>query len=717
MHADDSVTRNTSSFGTADHVIQAGHVHGDLHVNAVPVRPAPAAPNQLPPLAHPFVGRSREISTLNSVLASLTAASELHPNTVIVSGSPGVGKSALLAEWATRNRANFPDGLLYSDANGYSESATPRGAAQMIDGFLRALGVAPASLPVELDEKALMFRSALAGRRMLVVLDNVDASERARPLLASGPSLTLIASRSMLSGLVARYGAFRMTLDMLSPEESNALIRQIIGDERVSAEPEAALELARLCAYLPLALRIAAERASAQPHARLADIVADLSSEQSRLDFMSAEDDEQTAVRAVFSWSYRPLNPDLARTFRLLGLSPVPDLSAEAAAALTGVELPAARKLLFSLVNLGLLDERSRGRYGFHDLLHVYARERAEEQESPEAGEAAIARLLGWYLDQAQAANHGVAPGAVPITPRRSGLVPFASFGAALEWFEAEKSNLRTLTQYAWENGHREFAAFAPLEMGSYFNIRKYWSDWLYCNQIGISAARQLGDAGAEAWLLTNRGTALRNLRRWNEAVQCHERALARFDATVDPAGIGYARQNLANAQADEGKFEQAIPNFRLALNSFESVPDRSDRFRGQGVTLNSMAVAYNNMGEYDNALDCAQTAIARWNDLHSPHGVAFSRHCIGGAYAGKRAYDQAVENYREALRIRREIHDTHGEGRALVSLGQTQRLQGDLAQARTSWELALEIFESLGAPEKADTAVLLQELADTEES
>ncbi|MGW3960462.1 ATP-binding protein [Amycolatopsis sp. NPDC005003] len=698
--------------GSAGNVVQAGHVHGDVHVRtSAPDGARAPVPRQFHGMVRHFVGRDTELDRFRRIMEQRTIEGLLATPTIIVSGAPGVGKTALLVHWVRQVMDEFPDGVLFVDLHGYGP-VTPKNTSQVLDGFLRALGISPQLIPAELEDRSALFRSMLARRRMIVILDNADTSERIRPLLPGSEfALTLITSRSILSGLVARDGADRMTLDTLSPAEADGLLRQIIGIDRVGAEPAAAAELARLCAYLPLALRIVAERISAQPHARLADLVADLTSEARRLDILSPEDDEQTAVRAVFSWSYRALTPPVARLFRLLGSSPCPDLGVPAISALAGLGSTETRNLLFSLVSLHLLTEHQRGRYKFHDLLRVYAAERAAEDEPETERAAALDRLLTWYLDAAEAADRRVAPGAASIAPVRDLAVEFGSYDEALAWFEAEKDNLRVMIRWALESGRPDIAAYIPLEMWGFFNIRKYWTDWLSCNEIGLAAVRQSGNRRAEAWLLTSQGTAYRNLRRRSEAIECHRGALDKFDMITDPAGVGYGRQNLANVQADGREFDAAMVNFGLALDAFGQVGDSRDKYRGEGVTFNSMAVAYNNMGRHLNALECAQEAITRWTELDSGHGLAFGHHSIGTAYAGLERFDEAVTSFDAALRIRRQINDRHGEGRSLLALGVVQQALNRMADARESVRSAMEIFTVLNAPEAEDAAALLARL------
>lgn len=698
--------------GSADNVVQARHVHGSInvHTSLPDVTPTPV-PHQLHGVVRHFVGRAAELSQLRTVLEQRPAEEPLVTTTIVVSGAPGVGKTALLLHWVRQVRDQFPDGVLYVDLQGYGP-VSPKNTGQVLESFLRALGVPPQLIPSDPEDRSALYRTMLTSRRMVVILDNADNSKRIRPLLPGSEfTLTLITSRSILSGLAVRDGAYRMTLDTLSPSEAENLLRQIIGADRVETEPAAAAELARLCAYLPLALRIVAERISAQPHARLADLVGDLTSEARRLDILSPADDEQTAVRAVFSWSYRALTPPAARLFRLLGTSPCPDLTVPAISALVDLDPPETRNLLFNLVSLHLLTEHQRGRYKFHDLLRVYAAERAGEDEPAAERAAALARLLNWYLDAADAADRRVAPGGASITPARELTVEFGSYDEALAWFETEKENLRAVIRGALESGHHDIAAYLALEMWGFFNIRKYWTDWLACNEVGLAAANLSGNQRAEAWLLTSQGTAYRNLRRRAEAIEFHRRALEKFDQINDLAGVGYARQNLANVQADGREFQAALVNFDLALDAFRQLTETRDRLRGEGVTFNSMAVAYNNMGEYSNALACARNAIDKWTELDSGHGLAFGHHSIGTAYAGLGRFDEAIASFDAALRIRRQINDRHGEARSLLALGAVQQDLHRVVDARESARSAVEIFTVLNAPEIEDAAALLTQL------
>jgi len=300
-------------------------------------------PAQLPGDVDVFTGRAAELAELDRLLTTAPIRTDAadkaggdSTSVVIsaVSGTAGVGKTALALRWAHQVRAEFSDGQLYVNLRGYDPDQ-PLSAGYALAGFLRALGVPGAEIPPEVDERAAAYRSLLDGRRILIVLDNASSVEQVRPLLPGTPSaLVVVTSRDALAGLVARHGARRLDLDLLPPEDAVALLRALIG-ERAEAEPDVAVTLAGQCVRLPLALRVAAELAAARPSTSLAQLVGELADEQRRLELLDAGGDPRTAVRAVFSWSYRHLPAEAARAFRLIGLHPGPDLDPYATAALT----------------------------------------------------------------------------------------------------------------------------------------------------------------------------------------------------------------------------------------------------------------------------------------------------------------------------------------------------------------------------------------------
>jgi DNA-binding SARP family transcriptional activator len=383
--------------------------------------PARAVPRQLPQAVPGFTGRATELRTLTGLIGRRGQA----PGTVVISaiaGTAGVGKSALAVHWAHQAAGQFPDGQLYVNLRSY-DLGQPLSPADALAGFLRSLGVPGADIPQEEQERAACYRRLLADKRMLVVLDNAGSADQVRPLLPGAEACAvLVTSRDALAGLAARDGAARSYLDVLPLPEAVALLRSLIG-ARVDAEPGAAVELAKQCCRLPLALRVAAEFAASRPAAPLAGLAAELADLRTRLDLLTAGRDPSTEVRAVFSWSYRRLSVPDARAFRMLGLHPGPDIEPYAAAALAGLTVPQARLALDTLARAHLIQPVAPGRHSMHDLLRTYARELTAAVDSDDDRQAALTGLFDHYARTAAAAMDTLLPAertTVPASPGRS---------------------------------------------------------------------------------------------------------------------------------------------------------------------------------------------------------------------------------------------------------------------------------------------------------
>ncbi len=386
-----------------------------------------AAPAQLPGDVDAFTGRAGELASLDKLAAMIGPPGGAGPpgagpaaTVICVSGTAGAGKTALAVHWARRVRAAFPDGQLYVNLRGY-DPGQPVPAGDALAGFLRALGVPGQDIPRDVDERAAAYRTLLDGRRILVVLDNASAVEQVRPLLPGSPSsLVLVTSRDSLAGLVARHGARRLDLDRLPQQDAVALLRALIGD-RAEIQPDGTATLARRCARLPLALRVAAELAAASPAMTVAQLAGELADEQRRLDLLDAGGDPGSAIRGVFSWSYGHLPDEEARAFRLLGLGPGPDIDARAAAALTGTPPAQASRMLELLARTHLIHRTRPGRYGLHDLLRAYAAGLAAAGDAEGERQAALTRLFDYYLAAAAAAMDILVPAERHLRPRVHG--------------------------------------------------------------------------------------------------------------------------------------------------------------------------------------------------------------------------------------------------------------------------------------------------------
>jgi hypothetical protein len=362
-------------------------------------------PRELPGAAAVFTGRLAELARLSQILGQ---AGSQAPGTVVISaigGTAGVGKTALAVHWAHRVAHRFPGGQLYVNLGGFDPSGSPVSPGEAIRGFLAALGVPPDRFPSGLAAQAGLYRSLLAGRQMLILLDNARDEQQVRPLLPGSPgSLVLVTSRSLLAGLAAAENASLLSLDVLPPAEACQMLAARLGGQRTAAEPGAVTEITDLCARLPLALAVAAARAAARPQLPLPGLAAELRDAQRRLDALDTGD-PAVSVRAVFSWSYQQLDPAAARMFRLLGLHPGPDISTLAATSLAGVAPAQAGQALGQLTGAHVLTEQSPGRYGCHDLLRAYAAEQARGAEDEQARHAATGRVLDYYLHTVGAEN------------------------------------------------------------------------------------------------------------------------------------------------------------------------------------------------------------------------------------------------------------------------------------------------------------------------
>ena len=418
----------------------------------------PTTPHQLPPAVGNFLGRPAELAELALLFGTgQQDEGDLPGPIVAITGTAGVGKTALALHWAHACRSAFPDGQLYLDLRG-TDPEPPVQSGQALAGFLRALGVASTEIPRDLAERAALYRSLLSGQRVLVLLDNARDVEQVRNLLPGSPSCAvLVTSRDSLTGLVARHGGHRLGLDVLPTEDAVRLLHALCGP-RVAAEPDAAAELANHCAGLPLALRIAAERAGHRPGTPLAALAREFAGPQAPLDLLAADGDARTSLRAVLSWSYVRLAPDAARAFRLLGLYPGGSVQAGGLAALLGTTcLAEARHLLDVLARAHLVLPSGPARYTLHRLLQAYAGELAVALDAEPDRRLAANRLLEYYLDSAAHAVDLLFPASrqhgAELAPGHPLAVRLADRTAARDWLDAERSTLTALATLAGKQG------------------------------------------------------------------------------------------------------------------------------------------------------------------------------------------------------------------------------------------------------------------------
>ena len=659
----------------------------------VPIPGAPV-PAQLPADIVPFTGRTEHLDELDRVLAARGEPGSVTVATI--AGTAGVGKTALAVRWAHRVRGRFPDGQLYVNLRGYDPDV-PVSAGDALAGFLRALGMPGQQIPLDVEERAGAYRSLLAGRRMLVVLDNASTVEQIRPLLPGTPAcMTVVTSRDSLPALVARHGAHRIELDLLPPSEAVALLRALVG-ARVDAEPDPAADLAGQCARLPLALRLAAELAVARPTTPVTSLVAELADQRRRLDALDAGGDPRTAVRAVFSWSYQHLPAPAASAFRLLGLHPGPDIDPYATAALIHSTVEAAHHLLDVLTRAHLIQPTGDGRFGIHDLLRAYAMELATVQDADVDRRAALTRLFDHYLATAGAALDTLYPAERHRRPRaRPATTPTAPVhdpGSALAWLNAQRPVLVTAVAHTAAKGWPGRAVALATTLFRYLDTGGHAADALTIHTHARHAAGLTGDRAGVANALIHLGGVHWQQGRHELAIDHVDRATVLFRAIGDRTGQARALNNLGVVHFQLGRYPEAVDQFQQALTLFRETGDRTGEARG----LTSLGVIYDRQGRYDLAVDHHERAIAIYRAVGHQGGQARGLTNLGVARSRQGRYEEAVDHLRQAQVLGAATGHRRVEGYALTYLGEIRRRQGRYPDAVEHLERALRLFRETG--------------------
>ncbi len=662
---------------------------GGVELNAP--QPRRVVPAQLPYDVPDFVGRGPELAVLTDELNGGLGPSRIR----ILTGTAGVGKTALVVHWAHRTRAEFPDGQLYVDLRGYGPGE-PAAPADALAGFLRALGVEVPQIPADLDERAAKFRSLVDGRRILVLLDNARSADQVRPLLPGSTScLVLVTSRDSLGGLVAREGARRTDLDRLEPDDALHLLRRLTGS-RADAEPDAVVALAEQCARLPLALRIAAESitASITP---IAELVADLRDDQYGLDVLDAGGDPHTEIRTVFSWSYHHLPDAAARLFRLLGLHPGGTVCQYSISALADRDLRETRRMLEPLLRAHLVEEAVGDRFGMHDLLRAYAAELADQEETPESRKRVRRRLFGRYLKAAVAARALLVPESPPVPlDGVEGLGPDAVFDdlpMVLTWFEAERSTLVAVVRAAALHGDHDIAWRIAAALLNFFNLTKHWDEWIGTHLVGLAAAVRVGDRFGEACVLNGLGVAYDDLSRFDEAIECHDQAAALFEAIGEDHHNAWNLNNLGVVYDRCGRLDEALDRHRQALDLFRAAGDR----RGESFSLNNLADVHRQRGELPVATDYVRQALDLQRTADDTHAQRFTLATLGDLHRDSGDTRLAIDCYDQALEISRTHGDRWQTAMLLTRLADLHRLDELLTRAAELLRDALVLLTEMG--------------------
>ncbi|GAA3758334.1 hypothetical protein GCM10022225_49610 [Plantactinospora mayteni] len=662
--------------------------------------PTPAgrgAPHLLPPDPARFVGREAELDDIRRRLDDLVDRAE----TMVVTGPPGVGKSSLAIRAGHAVADRFPDGQLYVNLRGFDQTGSALGPGEAIRGFLDALGVPQQQFPVTEAAQAGLYRARLAGRRVLVVLDNARDADQVRPLLVGSPGCAvLVTSRNQLADLVTTEGAHPLGLDLLSEPEARQLLARRLGDGRVADEPEAVAEIVSRSSRLPLALAIVAARAAGNPRFPLESFADELRHADQGLDGFRAAS-PATNIRTVFSWSYRTLSPAAARLFRLLALPPGPSITVPAAASLAAEPADRLRPVLAELAAAHLVAEVFPGRYACHDLLRAYAIELAGDDPEHER-QAAERRLLDHYLHTARAADRLIWPQRDPIAnaPPGDGVAAerLADQQAALAWFAAEHAVLLDVVARAVETGFDAPAWQLAWTLVNFFDHRGHWDDWLATVGRVMPALDRLGDRSAQAHAHRLLGGAYVRLRRHDDARAAYRRALDLFDELGDTVGEAFTHRSLGWLAERQGDPASALRSDLRALRLFQQV----GHLDGQASALNSVGWCQALLGRYREAIEHCEQALLLHRKSGNRGGEASALDSLGYAHHLLGDHGPAIGYLRQAVELCRELGQWTQEAESLHRLGDAHHATGAVPDAHLAWRAALTIFDRLGRPEAA---------------
>ncbi|GAB1646529.1 AfsR/SARP family transcriptional regulator [Krasilnikovia sp. MM14-A1259] len=625
-------------------------------VDTMPSNSRPSAvltrPAELPADVMDFSGRVREIAALDKLLAE-GQERRRGVQIIAVTGTAGVGKTALAVHWAHRMADQFPDGQLHVNLRGHGQGPSMR-PIEALATMLRALGVSAEQTPIELDHAARLFRSLLAGRQVLLMLDNAVSADQVRPLLpGTSGSVVLVTSRDRLTGLVASHGARRLALDPLGTGEAFELLRQILGGSRMDSDPQAAERLVQVCASLPLALRIAAANLDSEPHRSIAEYAAELR-DGDRLAALRVDGDSQ-AVQTVFDASYACLSADMKNVFRLLGLAPGPDMSAVAMAEMAGIDADRTVRLLEGLAAAHLIHGSGSKRFTTHDLLRLYARQRAEAEETPEARAVAVGALVDWYIEHARAAAQVLHPHMMRLADQElpRPLVHFDDHAAAIAWLDDERFNLVAVVTAATTLGKPGTASRLAEILRGYFWLRGHIVDWLHTAEVGVAAAQVHGDLRGQA----------------------------------------AAHVSLGFAHYSRGRCKQAIKHYRGALDCSR----RAGWEAGQATALGNIGLAQITAGDVRAAMDSLRPAAAIDRQLGRRSGLATTLCALGQASARLGRAQQAVQYLEEALTLYRETDSLSGQAMAMGGLAHALCLLERHQEAFPLADRSLDIYRKAG--------------------
>ncbi|WP_178378549.1 AfsR/SARP family transcriptional regulator [Nocardiopsis flavescens] len=659
--------------------------------------PAVPRPGQLPAPPPLLAGRARELAALDAVWEP--GASPL----TVVSGLGGIGKTSLALRWAHDHLDRFPDGQLYANLHGFSPSTPATTPESAVHDFLAALGVDKKAVPTSADAQAGLYRSLLAGRRMVIVLDNARDAEQVRPLIPGSPTcVVLVTSRDRLNGLLATDGARSLALGPLTTTEAHRLLTTRIGQARVTAEPQAARALIDGCGHFPLALAVTAARAAGDPHLPLAELATELHQAETRLDALDTGD-LHTSLRGVLDTSHRALPPPAARLLNLLGLLPGPSITTPAITALTGHTPHHTRTLLRTLETAHLIRQPVPGRYELHDLVRLHAKEHAHTDLPKDERHHALHALVAHFVHTAAAANHLLAPHEIPSSvaeeeppPSPSPALRLEDEARALEWFTAERSTLLAVIRLASDLGlHREVWRLC-WDAHLYFRRSGHVEDFIGLSRTGLDVASRLGGESAPALqALMQRSLASTLLmagRPGEEPLRLLTASLAHFEETGDPLNQAHTHQVLLLSALLTGDADASLDHGEKSLELYRGV---GDPLR-ESTALNNLGwVLAHSFGEYGRARDCCREALEGSRAVGYTVGQASTLDSLGSIATLAGHHAEAVEHYRLSLRAYRSLKDAFEEANTLSGLAEAHHALGEPEHARRAWQQALDLYRT----------------------
>lgn len=695
-------TASSSVSGTVyGSAVQASNIAGGVHIHAANSVPAAPIPRQVPAAGTALAGRERELAELDELLAERDGRL-----LVVVTGVGGVGKTALVTRWLDRVGPGLPDGQLYADLGGFSPTGTVP-PSEVLGRFLRALGVPPDQVPVELSEQVSLYLSLTADRALAVFLDNAASAAHVRPLLPASPaSVVAVTSRWRLDGL-GMDGARFMTVSPLEPAGSLRLLVEALGEPRVAAERAPAEDLIRLCGGLPIALRITTARLSANPRRSLGKAVGDLHDEQRRLSLLSLP--EETSVQAVFDLSYRQLAAEQARLYRWMAWHPGAEFGADVAAAAVEAPVGEVEDLLDDVGGSNLIEEIGERRFRYHDLLLLHARQHANRADPGSEEDAVVLRMVRWYLTAAITADLRVLPLRWRLGPgylRPDEDSSFDSMDDALSWLEVERANLLAAMRYADDHHWDELTWQLCEAMWGLFLYHKHHRDWITTHELAVAAAHRCGNRLAEVRMRCQLGFGYRELSRFAETIEVCEIALELAMAEDDPRSIANALEELGAATRGRGDPAAAVEYFRQAL----VFDERAGRVRGIALRRRRIGEALTDLGRYDEAVEELLAARELMARLCDRMGEGRTLTFLGIAYARAHRSAEAQSALAESLAIMRDSGSPFYHAEVLAALGELAETTGDLPAAVDWLTQACQYYEQAGGPHADRARALLTE-------